>query len=315
MRNKIPNWASITPTEIVTDILGIGPGTEIEYIPSSLDIRLLDYLDHTDQRVTFRGLSSNGNIGYLVSLTGGLENSSPEFENLAREYDSLTNKLSNIPGIIRPLYLSPIDVEELENRRLVYSRYMVSNAVEGLCTNMVWSRDIPWEQRLEYVVNFAISGLSTLTALHRAGWVHGRLSRSSFADKNEPMYGEDIFTVLMDFSNACFISSGDCASQGRSPRDDLVQFGDILLRVWNEDGYERNLAMYTNNYHESSPEYQEALVAFKNMISTEQIFWLSHEDPESKAIDDFLEAVRSLGPDDIPPYTYLKSLFLDVRDR
>ena len=333
LQQRSPSWNAISSSEVVLNVLEISPGYGIDDSALPGDTYLTDVISVTARKVVFGSISELVDREFTISYTGSLDPIDPVLDQLETEYQVLSTLIAHIDGVERPIHLSHIISEELESGREVYSRFMVSEPVDELCINKMSSGHVPWDQRLEYIIDFAISGISTLRNIHTAGLVHGGLSRTSFAQINRPRYdGDDIFTVLLDFSNACFLSnctqtgvlpSEDPRSLGlfaltqgedRSIREDMFRFGEVLYRMWNEGGYEAAMQRALVGLEPTSDQYLQGIINFKRSFETAQVHWLAHEDPAVKAIDDYMTAIKELQPGTTPPYTYLMSLFSSSRN-
>ena len=331
IRRASPTWTALSPSEVILDVLKISPGYELDDPGAPPNTFLTDFITATAHRAVFGAMSEIDDREFTVSYTGSLDPTNYLLDKMQFEFDLLSTTLSRVEGVERPLLLSQIACDDLESGREVFSRFMVSEPVDELCINKMSSQHVPWDQRLAYIIDFAISGISTLRNIHTAGVVHGSLSRTSFAQTNQPRYdGEEIFTVLLDFSSACFLtnctytphSPDDPKSLGlfalthdehRSKREDLFRFGEILYRMWNEEGYERAMESRLEGLDPTSLQYRQEIINFKKSFETCQVHWLAHEDAAVKAIDDFMAEVKTLEQGETPPYTYLMSLFSSAR--
>jgi len=333
IQRRTPSWTGLAPSEIILDVLKISPGYDLDDPKAPSGTYITDFIASNPHIAVFGAISDHDGREFTISYTGSFDPTDQILDNFETEFKVLSNLLEHVEGINRPLMLSPIYHDSLESGRDVFSRYMISEPVDELCINTMNSRDISWDHRLEYLMDFAVSGLYTLRELHTAGWVHGGLSRTSFAQRNEQVFRTaQVFTVLIDFSNACALANCSqpttapqdpisvglfALTQGehRSIREDLFRFGEVLYRMWNEQGFERELERAIIGLEPTSPQYKHAIIHFKSSFETSQVFWLAHEDPELKALDDYMHTVRKLKAGEMPPYTYLLGLFSSAKNR
>jgi len=312
----------------------------LDNIPNQPNLYIDDELAETSRGIIYDGgIETDLEHARECTISIGIDAHEMGTDSLTieEEFSLLRSDLLGLTGIMKAEILYPLGMETLESGRIIFTRIMVMEPIGNMCSVVAAGMNTMREDKMEYLADFAISGIRTLQGLHKRGYVDGGIGLGSFAHNFRDIpETEPIFTLLMNFEKAkklpesmpafypenpreIFMPSIEsgffCLVNGEyTKRDDLYMFGQLLYRMWGNEGYVRAFHEDTNGHEIGSESYTMELFNFKKHYASTRSQWLAHEDPLAKSIDDYMNTVKSLSPGLDPPYEVLVSSFTSLKD-